>query len=531
MSDQNVGFSLEDAMQKFEDFCAETGSNPETGELGAEALGAKEQLESEHFERKLKQGNRTEDLTRSQMTLLGSVLKGTKDNTERWQKVRRGFAISAGDPVPLEIWGVDFRELVGEIDAVYLGNRHTTRINGSSVGESYRKRVDSGIYNGAVGAFHQLINELVTFDKRQNEVDFDASVEFTRSAIVRRMQQEKWDEAGRLTRGGKPPEVVMAFEKQCDLEIHALMQGRSVDEMQLDDMTDFSKLQERMTEPSGEPIPTGLYPIDIAIGGGVIPNRSHRVHVIGASTGVGKTQICTMIAMGLVMNKCDVLFISVELTAEEMQARLLSNFSWQQQTPVPSWQMEKGRRDRQLPANFEPLKQRWLQMGADKERGEILLKYELDLGCAEIETAIQTAKDRNPNLGAVFVDHFHDMKPMDNRSKSWEDVGKRARELARIAKRYRVDMFVAAQLNRDAANVEEPREDHIADGSTLARVCHAMWTVAWYKNEDGTKDLKRRWLINAKKRTGAHKADGTTENKEKHEIYGDLDFCFMEHVG
>ena len=44
--------------------------------------------------------------------------------------------------------------------------------------------------------------------------------------------------------------------------------------------------------------------------GVVIPNRSHRLHVIAADTGVGKTQIATMVSMGLVMNGCDVLFIS-----------------------------------------------------------------------------------------------------------------------------------------------------------------------------------------------------------------------------
>lgn len=524
-------FDQEWAFKALEEFCEETGSNPETGELGESALGAREALEAEHFQQKLQQINRTEDLTRSQMTVLGAVLKGTRDNTDKWLKLRRGFGVRGGESVPLEVWGPEFRELVGEIDAVHLDRRETTRINASSIGESYRKRVDSGVYNGAVGVFLQLITELVSFDKRQTEFDFDASVEFTRSAIVRRMQREKWEEADRLTRGGKSPEFVIAYEREQQMEIDALMQGRSVDDMALDDMSDFSALKQRMTEPTGEPIPTGLYPVDMCINGGVIPNRSHRIHVIGADSGVGKTQVCSLLAMGLVLNRCDVLFISVELTAEEMQARLLSNFSFRIGKPIPSWMLEKGRRDRQLPAQLEEVEQRWLEMGVNKERGQINLKYELNLGCGEVETAIQTAKDRNPNLGAIFVDHFHDMKPMDSRRKLHEDVALRARELARLAKLYRVDIFVAAQLNREAANTDEPGINHIADGSTLARVAHAVWTIGWYKNPDGSKDLQRRWLFNAKKRTAARKENGDTEHREKHELIGDLDYCQLEWVG
>ena len=524
---------LNDMFSKFERFCAETGSNPETGELGEAAQGARERLEAEHFQQKLNQANRTEDLTMSQMTVLGKCLEGTRDNTERWQKVRRGFAARGGDFLPLEIWSPEFREMVAELDAVYLGHRETKRINGSSIGQSYRQRVDAGIYNGAVGVFLQLIDELTTFGKRQNEVDFDASVEFTRSAIVRRMQREKWDEADRLTRGGKPPEAVVAFERERQLEIDALMQGRCVDDMVLDDISDLSSLKERMTEQAHEPIPTGMYGVDIAIGGGVVPGRGHRVHIIAADSGVGKTQLCVILAMGLVMNKADVLFISVEMTADEMKACLLANFSYRMGCPVPNWMMEKGRRDRQLPDNFAKLEDTWQNMRRDKQRGDIWLKYEMDMGCSEIEQTIQAAKDQNPNLAAVFIDHFQDMRPQDPRAKKVDDVHLRARELARLAKRYRVDIFLAAQLNREAAHVEFPGQEHIADGYTLTRVAHALWTVAWYrdKDRDGKKDLTRRWLVNAKKRKAARKADGTTENSERHELFGDLDYSFLEHAG
>lgn len=517
---------------QIESFIQKTGSNPETGELGEAAQGARERLEAEHFEAKLNQANRTEDLTRSQMTLLGKCLEGTRDNTERWQKVRRGFAARGGEFLPLHIWSPEFREMVSEIDAVYLGHRETRRINGSSVSQSYRQRVDAGVYNGAVGVFQQLVQELTKWGKRQNEVDFDASVEFARSAIVKRMLDDKREESSRLQRGGKPPEALIAFERERMMEIDALMQGRCVDDMVLDDISDLSSLKERMTEQAFEPIPTGMYGVDIAIGGGVVPGRGHRVFIIAADSGVGKTQMCVILAMGLVLNKADVLFISVEMTADEMKACLLANFSYRMGCPVPNWMMEKGRRDRRLPDNFGKLEETWQNMRRDKERGDIWLKYELDMGCSEIEQTVQAAKDLNPNLAAVFIDHFQDMRPQDPRAKKVDDVHLRARELARIAKRYRVDIFLAAQLNREAAHVEFPGQEHIADGYTLTRVAHALWTVAWFrdKEQNNKKDLTRRWLINAKKRKAGRKADGTTESGEKHELFGDLDYSYLHHV-
>ena len=519
------------ALNFVEDFERTTGANLETGYLPPELQHARELLEEEHFQQKLQQANRTEDLTRSQMTVLGKCLEGTRDNTERWQLVRRGFGITAGADMPLGIWEQEFRDLAMEIDQIYLGNRDCTRINHSSIIQSYRQRVDAGQYNGAVGVLGQLQQELLEFSVRQNEVDFLASVEFCRSSVVRRMQREMWDQALLLTRGGKPPEAVIAYQKERQLEIDALMQGRTVDELKLDDMTDFSELETRMTEPSLQAIPTGIRGIDMAIGGGVTPGRSHRVHVIGADTGVGKSQLMTCCAMGLVLNKCDVLFISVELTADEMKTRLLSNFSWHINKRIPSWEMEKGRRSRQLPAHWPELLSEWQRMGREKERGTCLLKYELNLGTAEIEACIQQAKDRNPNLGAVFVDHFQDIKPMDNRRKIHEDVALRARELARIAKAHRIDMFVAAQLNREAASSDEPGLQHIADGYALARVAHAMWTIGWYKHPDDSKDLSRRWLFNAKKRSAARDENGVVVATEKHELFGDLDYSFLEQVG
>lgn len=524
-------FDVDWALRQFEAFEREhPGWDPSSDTLPEGMRDPLEELEEERFQRKLAQVNRTDDVSNFQTIVLGKVLHGTKDNTDLWQQMRSAFAIRGGNSVALETWPEMYRDLVFEIDQTYLGKRDTQRINGSAILNGYRQRVDSGITNGAVGLMGQLIKELEEQNPRNNEVDFLASVDFCRSAVVRRMQRDKWAEADRLTRGGKPPEEVVAYERERQLEIDALMAGRTVDEMNVDYLTDLGDLETRMTEEALQPIPCGIGGIDGMIGGGVIPNRSHRLHVIAADTGVGKTQLATMVAMGLVMNGCDVLFISVELTAEEMKTRLMSNFSRRINRAIPSWMMEKGRRDRQLPSYWEEVKRQWMQLRTDRARGEIGVRYELNLGCDGIEATIQQEKDRNPNLGAVFVDHFQDIKPIDGRRSTHEDTTLRARELARIAKTHRVDMFVCAQLNRDAANEQFPGKHNIADGYALARVAHAMWTIGWYTKEDNSRDLSRRWLINAKARAGARKADGNADTSDRWELYGDLDFSFMEQV-
>ena len=125
-------------------------------------------------------------------------------------------------------------ELVFEIDQTYLGKRDTKRINHSAILNGYRQRVDAGVINGAVGLMGQLIKDLEEQNPRNNEADFLISVELCRSAVVRRMQQEKWAEADRLTRGRKPCEEVMAYERERDLEITALLAGRTVDELNVD---------------------------------------------------------------------------------------------------------------------------------------------------------------------------------------------------------------------------------------------------------------------------------------------------------
>lgn len=528
---QTQTFDIEWALKEYEAFEREHPDwDPTSDELPEGMQDPLEALEEERFQRKLAQVNRADDVSNFQTIVLGKVLHGTKDNTDLWQQMRSAFAVRGGNAVALEAWPEVYRELVFEIDQTYLGKRDTQRINASAVLNGYRQRVDSGITNGAVGVMGQLMKELEEQNPRNNEVDFLASVELCRSAVVRRMQREKWAEADRLTRGGKPPEEVMAYEREKDQEISALMAGRTVDETKINWMRDLSGLERRMTEAQLEPISCGLPCMDGMIGGGVTPGRSHRLHVIAADTGVGKSQLATMCAMGLVLNGCTVLFISVELDDEEMQARLIACFSQHLRKPIPSWTLEKGRRDRELPRDWHAVRDEWYQMETDGKRAPLGFVFDRNLTCEGIEATIQQAKDTNPSLSAVFVDHFQDIAPADNRLKGYEDAKLRARALAGMAKTHRVDIFVCAQLNREAAKEEFPGKEHIADGYSLARYAHAMWTIGWYKHPDGSKDFNRRWLINAKARTSARKADNTVDMTDKWELQGQLDYSFLEQV-
>jgi replicative DNA helicase len=239
-------------------------------------------------------------------------------------------------------------------------------------------------------------------------------------------------------------------------------------------------------------------------------------------------QVC--IAMGLVMNKADVLFISAELTTEETMGRLLANFSRRMEMPVPNRVWDSGMPDRSMHRHIAPLKKAWIDSQLNGERGEMLLRYENCMDIDSVEGCIQQAKDINPKICAIFIDHLQAIGPFASGKESGHVViANKVRRLAQLAGQYKVDIFLAAQLNRNA-NTEEPKKSHIADGYEAVRVAHAMWALDIYKNADGTRDFRRLWLYNLKERTGRQDSSGKDDVNNRYELYGDLNLSYLEQV-
>jgi len=248
-----------------------------------------------------------------------------------------------------------------------------------------------------------------------------------------------------------------------------------------------------------QPVSTGIPAFDLDIEGGVAPPRPHlpragRLMVIAARTGVGKTALGVHVAASLAKGGLTVGFLSAELEARAIEARLIANlskalitpFHWRRTTPDKIGYVTVG--ELELPGATKA-QQRIAQIVAevsmrlDEAGGKMLIESPWG---ACVDTCINTMrsmKAKNPELRAVILDHFHALSrhkggSASNPSAMLED---RAYRLMTAAKELDIDLFVLAQLNRvgmDSTSNAEPQLNEIRGTDALAHVAHATWLIS-----------------------------------------------------
>lgn len=449
---------------------------------------------------------------------------------ELWSKFRTAFGLAHGQQLPPHLWSNPcFRAIGREIDMTFTGERTGSIISKNSLITGY-EQMNPTNREVSFSDFCETISELT--DEETMRAYGDASTEWSTALDILKQKraQSFYKEtiylAGQYLKSDPKLEKAAEFINKRTMDIISMLSGSIGTQGQITDLSESivgnpgggrlnwndyilnAKNQDR-------PVSTGVAAFDIDIDGGVMaPSPTNpsagRLMVIAARTGEGKTHFGVQIATSLAKGGLTVGFISAELDARLIEARIIANltrqffgyFKWDRAEQlnnesygyIASSELERpgASSNQRKIATIVAEAQRRL----DENGGKLLLECPWAADADKVVNIIRAMKAKQPELRAVVLDHFHCMAAHKGASKIESAMlEERAYKLMTAAKEMDVDLFVLAQLNRVGMNMDskaEPQLNEIRGTDALSHVAHACWIARKMKLEgdNGNRDLE-----------------------------------------
>ena len=434
-------------------------------------------------------------LAEHEKNLLAAVLVGTDDQRERWGLFRRAIGLRFDEVVPGSIWTQPgLRALALEIDELFRGRRDIDVLNAYAIREDVRQRALEGRFRGSLLQMEEALSEVIAWGDDgliHPELDFKIACRLFQSAKARALFYPGLRKL--LAREQIDCGIDGELEscRQLLNEATAITAGRHRQSFQVCTASDAGReclaLASLPADQRPKPISTGIPSLDIDMRGGVIPGTGDSTWVLAARSGVGKTTVGIAAAMGLAFNGASVLVLSCELSRRAIGARLLAHYCRKASGVFSSRYSAnelEGRGDVIEGRDLERLQQLEAQFSAGiapngERMGKVLYESQFSATVEELAAMVEDCKSANPNLSAVFLDHFHAMGPTAGfGSNTTAELAARATAIKAIAGRCELDVFVIAQLNRGAyGNPTGPDVSHLAGTSELERYASAVWLI------------------------------------------------------
>lgn len=184
-------------------------------------------------------------------------------------------------------------------------------------------------------------------------------------------------------------------------------------------------------------VPTGLGVVDKILGGGMLNSG---MYVVAARPGMGKTAMAIQV-MDHVAQEGPVLFVSLEMDLEQIEARRISRVSGISSTALLMDRLTDQEQDRMAEA-------------ADKIRAlPVSINRKPTATVADIEHMARKIK----GLRCIVVDYLGKVSPGTKKQSRYEYMTEISGELKTMARTFRVPVMVLAQLNRENTNRAEKR--------------------------------------------------------------------------
>ena len=434
-------------------------------------------------------------LAEHEKNLLAAVLVGTDDQRERWGLFRRAIGLRFDEVVPGSIWTQPgLRALALEIDELFRGRRDIDVLNAYAIREDVRQRALEGRFRGSLLLMEEALSEVIAWGDDgliHPELDYKIACRLFQSAkalalfypVLRKLLAREQIDCG--------IDGELESCRQLLNEATAITAGRHRQSFQVCTASDAGReclaLASLPADQRPKPISTGIPSLDIDMRGGVIPGTGDSTWVLAARSGVGKTTVGIAAAMGLAFNGASVLVLSCELSRRAIGARLLAHYCRKASGVFSSRYSAnelEGRGDVIEGRDLERLQQLEAQFSAGiapngERMGKVLYESKFSATVEELAAMVEDCKSANPNLSAVFLDHFHAMGPTAGfGSNTTAELAARATAIKAIAGRCELDVFVIAQLNRGAyGNPTGPDVSHLAGTSELERYASAVWLI------------------------------------------------------
>lgn len=485
-----------------------------------------------------------EDTTPQEAIVLSKVLVSPSGVArEHWAELRSAFGVGHGQMVPSSLWSdVRFRAIANEIDLVYIGQSNTKMITRDSLVANYGLKAEHSRLTSVLEfnqAIYELSDPLLMDQYGDSSSEWTTALDILKQFRVRALYLETLHVAKQNIKADTKLEEALEFLQKRAMEGVAMIRGTIGSQGQAIDAVDsiIGELDgqrqnwiDRLATMGNieRPVSTDFPCIDLDIGGGVSRPRINsaqggRLFTFAARTSTGKTACAAHIATSLVAGGLTVGFISAELDAPAIEARLFASLSRKLlgQTGY-HW---TGTQDKvgyitvmELQA---PIKERrdgiasllgHLAGAIQQVGGKLLVEAPWGACVDAAINSMRSMKAKNPELRAVVLDHFHSLvRHKGAPSNDSSMLEERAYKLMGAAKELGIDLFVMAQMNQvglknEAATREgpppPPTQDQIRGTDALSHVSHAVWLVRRQKQAVGEPSNNRIEVWHSKTREG-----------------------------
>jgi len=490
---------------------------------------------------------------------------------ELWAELRTAFGMGHGQYVPSTLWSDDcLRAVAREIDLTFIGERTNQTISKESIISSYRNLSDSS-RTVSILEFTKSIAELSDPQTIESygdaESEWVTALDILKQVRVRALYLETLHIAKQNIKADTKLEEALEFLQQRAMEGVGMMRGSIGNQGQAVNLLDSiignvgGSRQNWIDKLAGigqqrRPASTGVYAFDLDIEGGVSHVQAHqsaggRLLTIAARTSVGKSSFGCQVAANLAANGVTVGFISAELNASSIEARIIASLSRKLlRTGNYHWKATGERighvtvGELESPSNID--KNQLINIlgkvaqALDETGGKFLIECPWGACVDSAVNSMRAMKAKNPDLRAVVLDHFHALARHKGSSSNQSTMlEERAYKLMTAAKELDIDLFVLAQMNqvglkiaqndfKKERNTQPPELDQIRGTDALSHVSHAVWLIRKHQANDGEPSDRKLEIWHSKVRGRQAFWEGEPPNEEITTVQGFVDMSLVQ---
>ncbi len=246
---------------------------------------------------------------------------------------------------------------------------------------------------------------------------------------------------------------------QAEQKVFAVNDARSsnqVSEIRDVLMETVSLIDHRIEHGGASGLPTGFTDLDNLTGG----FHGSELIIIAARPSMGKTAFATNVAENVAIEaKEPVLFVSLEMAAQELAQRLLAS-----QGKIDSIKFRSGMLSKED-------RQKMMQAAGVLGESPLFVDDSPNRTVSEIAACARRIKRRH-GLGLIVIDYLQLLQPDNPRDPRQEQVAKIARRLKGLARELKVPLACLAQLNRQVESgtgkeSRRPRLSHLRESGAI----------------------------------------------------------------
>lgn len=512
-----------------------------------------------------------EDTLTQEAIVLSRVLSApTALARELWAELRTGFGVGHGQLVPQSLWSDQcFRAIATEIDLTFIGERSSQILSRESIIAGYGGLSD-GSRSVSIVEFNQTISTLANSDTLarygDESTEWATALDILKQVRVRALYLETLHIAKQNIKADTKLEEALEFLQKRAMEGVGMMrgnigsQGQSVDLMDAiigDPGSQRKNWIDRLSSISASerPASTGIFAFDVDIQCGVAYPKLNkgsggRLMTICARPGIGKSTLACQVAASLASQGMTVGFISAELDYTSIEARILAslsrkvlasgNFHWQgAHDKVGYVTVNELQNPNVLHKEGLANVLAHIAAGLQEVGGKFLVEAPWGACANAVVNSMRAMKAKNPELRAVFVDHFHCLARHKNSSRDTPTMlEERANMLMTASKELDIDLFVCAQMNQSYLKLSQanakpnptikPELDWIRGTDVLGHLSHAVWMVLKHQTPEEQPSGRKIEIWHTKSREGQSFWEDTMDEGHMVTVHGTIDMSLIQ---